>query len=326
MTAPKRIDTELLHELPLPVVLGETDKNSRGRVLVVGGSRRVPGAVALSGLSALRVGAGKIQLAVPSSISSALGLAVLESGLCPLQESGDGEPTAAPTEELIRAAKQSDAILIGPGILSEECADDLVECLLREVVGPVYVIDALALCGLWNDAELLRVHGGRIVLTPHAGEMAQLAGVDKSAVDADPIGVAREAAARLSSVLVLKGSTTFIVTPSGLGYSHTDGVVGLATAGSGDVLAGIVAGLSSRGAAPAVAAIWAVYLHGRAGNKLSQSMGRLGFIASDLPGTLPGLLEEAEIAIRARASRTEPATSSVAGSTHQRTADPVSSA
>jgi hydroxyethylthiazole kinase-like uncharacterized protein yjeF len=205
---------------------------------------------------------------------------------------------ALPAEELISTAKQADAVLIGPGILSQPSAHDLVECLLREVVGPVYVIDALALCGLWDDAELLRVHAGRVVLTPHAGEMAQLAGLDKSAVDADPIGVAREAAARLSSILVLKGATTLIVTPSGLGYCHTDGVVGLATAGSGDVLAGIVAGLASRGAAPVVAAIWGVFLHGRAGKQLSQSIGRLGFIARDLIEQLPALLEITESSVQ----------------------------
>jgi hydroxyethylthiazole kinase-like uncharacterized protein yjeF len=297
MTANKRVDADLLRELPLPALSGETDKNSRGRVLVVGGSRRVPGAVALSGLAALRVGAGKIQLAVPASISTGLGLTVLEAGVCPLQESPDGEPMALPAEELIAAAKQADAVLIGPGIMSQSSAHELVVCLLQEVAGPVYVIDALALCGLWDSSELLRMHAGRVVLTPHAGEMAQLAGLDKSSVDADPIGVAREAAARLSSILVLKGATTLIVTPSGLGYCHTGGVVGLATAGSGDVLAGIVAGLASRGAAPLVAATWGVFLHGRAGTHLTQSVGRLGFIARDLIEQLPALLEVTESSV-----------------------------
>jgi len=298
MTGHTSVDTGLLRELPLPVISGETDKNSRGRVLVVGGSHRVPGAVALSGLAALRVGAGKIQLAVLSSIASGVGLTVLEAGLCPLREDGEGELMVSPAEELVRAARQSDVILIGPGILSERSAHDLVECLLREVIGPVYVIDALALCGLWNDADLLGRHAGRVILTTHLGEMAQLAGLDKSAVDSDAIGVAREAAARLSSIIVLKSAKTLIVTPSGLGYCHTDGAVGLATAGSGDVLAGIVAGLSGRGAAPVVAAVWAVYLHGRAGRHLTRCLGRVGFIASDLPATLPTLLEETETAIR----------------------------
>jgi ADP-dependent NAD(P)H-hydrate dehydratase len=298
MSTPRHIDVALLKELPLPALVGETDKNSRGRLLVVGGSRRVPGAVVLSGLSALRVGAGKVQLAAPSSISTAVGLTFLEAGLCPLQESSDGEPVPLPHNDLIRAANQVDAILIGPGIMSQPSAHGLVECLLREVVGPTYVIDALALCGLWDEIELLRAHAGRVVLTPHAGEMAQLARVEKSIVDADPIRIARAAAARLSSILVLKGASTLVVTPSGLAYSHSDGVVGLATAGSGEVLAGIMTGLASRGAAPTAAAIWAVFLHGRAGKKLTQSVGRLGFIARDLIGQLPELLEVTESMVR----------------------------
>jgi ADP-dependent NAD(P)H-hydrate dehydratase len=300
MSGSQRVDIDLLRELPLPALAGETDKNSRGRVLVVGGSRRVPGAVALSGLSALRVGAGKIQFAVPGSISTAVGLTVLEAGLCPLHESSDGEPIALPTEELIATAKQVDAVLIGPGIMNQQSAHDLVVCLLRQVVGPVYVIDALALCGLWDEVELLRPHAGRVVLTPHAGEMAQLAGVEKSTVDANPVRAAREAAARLSSVLVLKGASTLIVTPSGMGYCYMDGVVGLATAGSGDVLAGIVAGLASRGAAPTVAAIWAVFMHGRAGTELTQKVGRLGFIARELIEQLPPLLDVTESTVRSQ--------------------------
>jgi len=299
MSAPRRIDIDLLQEMPLPALSGETDKNSRGRVLVVGGSRRVPGAVVLCGLAALRIGAGKVQIATPTSISTAVGLTLLESGVCPLDESGEGEPTGLRPDALIAVAREVDAILVGPGIMSQPSAQGLVGCLLREVVGPTYVIDALALCALWDETDLLRAHAGRVILTPHAGEMAQLARIEKSSVDADPIQIAREAAARLSSVIVLKGASTLIVTPSGLGFCHSEGVVGLATAGSGDVLAGIIAGLASRDAAPILAAIWGVFLHGRAGHQLTHSMGPLGFIARELIEPLPSLLESTQARLRA---------------------------
>lgn len=291
MSAIRNIDAELVRSMPLPVPAGDADKNSRGRVLVVGGSRRVPGAVVLSGMAALRVGAGKIQLAVPGSLSVPIGLTAIEAGTCALDESPEGEPLATSPAALLSAARAADAVLIGPGILSEESARELTRCLLSQVIGPVYVIDALALCELWDEKDLLQPHAGRVVLTPHAGEMAKLSGMSKAEVDADPLSVAREAASHLSCVVVLKGVSTFVVTPAGMAYRHRDGVVGLATAGSGDVLAGILAGVASRGASPAVAATWSVFLHGRAGRHLSERVGPLGFIARELPDELPALLQ-----------------------------------
>lgn len=297
MSAPQSIDINLLKGIPLPTVHGATDKNSRGRVLVIGGSRRVPGAVVLSGMSALRVGAGKIQLAVPHSLTPAVGFAALEAGLCPLPESSEGEALAAPGEDLISVAQQVDAVLVGPGIMSQRAAGDLVRLLLEQVIGPIYVIDALALCDLWDRASLLRSHAGRIVLTPHAGEMAQLCAEDKKKVEADPVGLARAAAEHLGSTIVLKGATTYIVSPGGAAYVHEGGVVGLATAGSGDVLAGIVAGVASRGAPPTTAAIWGVFMHSRAGRHLTEAVGRVGFIARELVEVLPELLEAVEASV-----------------------------
>jgi ADP-dependent NAD(P)H-hydrate dehydratase len=299
MNAPKNIDVNLLRGMPLPSLEGETDKNSRGRVLVVGGSRRVPGAVVLSGMAALRVGAGKIQLAIPGSLAPAIGLTALEAGLCPLHENSDGEALAIPSEALTSIAREVDAVLIGPGIMDQQAASDLVRLLLARVIGPIYVIDALALCDLWEQEELLHHHGGRVVLTPHAGEMAQLCGEEKGKVGADPLGLARRAAAHLGSCIVLKGATTYIVSPSGPAYVHAKGVVGLATAGSGDVLAGIIAGIASRGVAPVVAATWGVFMHGRAGGHLTETVGKVGFIARELVDELPTLLEAIEASIGA---------------------------
>jgi ADP-dependent NAD(P)H-hydrate dehydratase len=299
MNAPKNIDVNLLRGMPLPSVEGETDKNSRGRVLVVGGSRRVPGAVVLSGMAALRVGAGKIQLAIPGSLAPAIGLTALEAGLCPLHEDSDGEALAVPSEVLTSIAREVDAVLIGPGIMNQQAASALVRLLLARVIGPIYVIDALALCDLWEQEDLLRTHGGRIVLTPHAGEMAQLCGEDKTEVEADPVGLARRAAAHLGSCIVLKGATTYIVSPNGPAYVHAKGVVGLATAGSGDVLAGIIAGIAGRGVAPTAAAVWGVFMHGRAGGHLAETVGKVGFIARELVEELPALLEAIEASIGA---------------------------
>jgi hydroxyethylthiazole kinase-like uncharacterized protein yjeF len=153
-----------------------------------------------------------------------------------------------------------------------------------------FVLDAGALARLAEQREALRRHGGRAVITPHAGEMAALLGLDRDAVNADPLGAARQAAAQLRVVVVLKGGCTYVVSPQGAAWTYSEGRVGLATSGSGDTLAGIIAGLLARGANPVQAAIWGVYLHGEAGNRLVRRLGPLGFLARELLAEIPGLL------------------------------------
>ena len=129
-----------------------------------------------------------------------------------------------------------------------------------------------------------------MILTPHAGEMAGLTGVSKAHVEADPLGAAREAAQALGAVVAVKGQRTFIAAPDGRGWRHEGHAVGLATSGSGDVLAGVIAGLLARDASPEQAALWGVFLHQQAGQRLSERVGPLGFLARELAGEIPGLL------------------------------------
>jgi hydroxyethylthiazole kinase-like uncharacterized protein yjeF len=133
--------------------------------------------------------------------------------------------------------------------------------------------------------------GRPVILTPHAGEMAHLTGLDKAAIAADPEQHAVEAAARWQAVLALKGARTFIAGPGGERWQHEGGNVGLASSGSGDVLAGIIAGLCARGATLPQAACWGVALHAAAGEVLAARMGLLGYLARELPGEIPALLE-----------------------------------
>ena len=128
------------------------------------------------------------------------------------------------------------------------------------------------------------------LLTPHAGEMAHLTGVSKDEVCADPERHARAAALRWNAVVALKGATTFIATPDGDCWRHASSHAGLATSGSGDVLAGIIVGLVARGASLAQAAVWGVALHSRAGGVLAERLGPIGYLAGELPGEIPALL------------------------------------
>jgi NAD(P)H-hydrate repair Nnr-like enzyme with NAD(P)H-hydrate dehydratase domain len=130
------------------------------------------------------------------------------------------------------------------------------------------------------------------ILTPHAGEMAGLLGIEKTAVLADPVGTARRAAEHFRAVVALKGSQTVIATPGGEVWRNRSGNVGLATSGSGDTLSGIIAGLVARGAAPAQATIWGVHLHGSAGDRLAKRVGPLGYLARELLAEIPALMAE----------------------------------
>lgn len=289
---PSILTPSLLREHPLPVPR-EGSKDARGSVLVIGGSASVPGAALLAGVAALRVGAGKLKIATVASAAAGMGLMVPEAMVVGLPEDSDGgvdAPRAA--DDLLRMAGGCQAVLIGPGMMGDDASASLTAGLLRAEGSPAFVLDATALCGLAVHAEAVRAVGGRAVITPHAGEMAQLLDRSRDAVEADPLDAARAAADLLGTVVVMKGAATTIVDPQGGHWLYEGGGVGLATSGSGDVLAGLVVGLLARGLEPLSAALWGVFLHGEAGRRLAGSIGPIGFLAREISGVVPGLLRE----------------------------------
>jgi ADP-dependent NAD(P)H-hydrate dehydratase len=177
-------------------------------------------------------------------------------------------------------------------MLDEEAVRDLAAVVLDGADGPTFVLDAGALARLAEITQPLRRQGGRVVITPHAGEMATLLGVPRTAVRADLLGSAREAASLLQAVVALKGATTYIVSPQGEAWFFDEGNVGLATSGSGDTLAGIICGLAARGASLEQAAVWGVALHARAGDALASRVGPLGYLASELLREVPAVAHE----------------------------------
>lgn len=284
------IDLALLRSLPLPALASDTDKDARGRVMVVGGGAEVPGAALLAAVSALRVGAGKLQMAATAAFAQGLALAVPEARVITMEGEGDISPDAAPA--LIEAARRCDGVVVGPGMMDEGPAGQLAARLLEGAPHTAFVLDAAAMTAMGDHARAARA-AGRLVLTPHPGEMAALSGRSKEEVQADPVAVARDMAAKFQAVVTLKSRDTWIVSPDGRAWLHRQGAPGLATSGSGDVLAGVIGGLLARGAAPVTAAIWGVWLHGRAGARLAERIGPLGFLARELPGEIPGALAEA---------------------------------
>ena len=288
---PSLITRASLARWTLPEAEAGGDKDARGRVLVVGGARELPGAVLLAGVGALRAGAGKLQLAAPRSVAPHIGVALPEALVAWLAETRAGGIAPAAAASLAERAGRVDALLVGPGMVDDAAVRRLLAALVPRLPDSVtLVLDAGALTALAGAAAMLHSLGGRAVLTPHAGEMATMLGVERDAVAADPRGTARRAARELGAVVVLKGPTSTIATPDGALHEYRGGSVGLATSGSGDTLAGVVAGLAARGAPPAQAAAWGVYLHGEAGNVLARRMGPVGFLARELLAEIPMLM------------------------------------
>lgn len=290
---PIPVSIELLRAMPLPALPQESDKDARGRVMVIAGGPRVPGAPLLTGLAALRVGAGKLKLAALPSAALMLGLAAPEAAVVQVPAGTDDEIGLAAVPALTRASEAVDALVIGPGMMGDE-VPALAAALAAAAPQANLVLDAAALKGLLDHSGALAGAAGRLVLTPHAGEMAGLLDWTREAVLAEPERAAREAAVRLGAVVALKGNSTRIAAPDGRLWLHTGGVTGLGTSGSGDVLAGIIGGLLARGAAPPEAAIRGVFIHGRAGKRLAATVGALGFLAREIVDAVPASLADSE--------------------------------
>ena len=286
---------ETLRAWPLPSVGVNTDKEERGRVLVAGGGAQVAGAVLLAAVAALRAGAGKLQVAAPESFATQLALVLPEGRVFGLPETADGELAAAAAGPLAEAVEKADAVVIGPGLLDSAAAGELALRLMRPD-GPPMVVDAAAMPALAKAPDRARTQAGRLVLTPHAGEMAELTGRSKAQVLADPLDAARAVAAELHAVVALKGGETFIVSPDGRAWRNVGGCPGLATSGSGDVLSGLVGGLLARGAPPAQAAAWGSFVHGASGRRLAARVAPIGFLARELLDEIAPALAELEAA------------------------------
>ncbi|MFE7873455.1 NAD(P)H-hydrate dehydratase [Micromonospora humida] len=282
---PNRSDTRvitpgLLRDWALPVPTG--GKDNRGTVLVVGGSRFTPGAVLLAGVAALRAGAGVLQLAAAESTAAALSIQVPEAMVVGLPETADGAVAGNPGDRLGELVEQADVVTVGPGLNDIDQTRALLRLVLS-AAGPhtALVFDAYALGALSHEPDLLVGADRKVVLTPNLTEARHLLGRDPGDdLDAE----SRELARRYEAVVSLYGH---IATPDGQCWREESGDAGLGTSGSGDVRAGLLAGLLSRGAEPAQAACWAAWVHAVSGQRLVPRFGRIGFLARELLDEIP---------------------------------------
>lgn len=310
---PTLVTPSSLRDWPLPAA-GE-DKYSRGSVLVVGGARATPGAALLAGTAALRAGAGKLTLAVAESVAVQVGVALPECGSIGLPETAEGSVRADGLERISSYLDRADAILVGPGLDDLDLAEELLGTLLaREAAAradaaredadgdagregaPAVVLDAYALGALVRLESKLDPWRGRLILTPNPNEAGILLGREAGDVDAEGLEAAvAEVAARYDAVVSCQG---LIAQPPGQApdepdlWKITTGYGGLGTSGSGDVLAGAIAGLRARGTSGPQAACWGTHLHAAAADRLASRMGPLGFLARELADELPALMLE----------------------------------
>lgn len=277
------LNLALLKKWSLPAIAKEGDKNERGHVLIIAGSRETPGAALLASQCALRAGAGKITIATSATIATPLALAVPEARVIALNEGASGALSINQRFVDILQTTSFDAALIGPGMEDEGATTQIILTALPALCDAKIILDATAI----NSVKKLGTEQLSLLITPHAGEMAHLCAVSKQAVLDNPSALVVTAARRLRCVVALKGSTTLISTAEGEVFEHEGGHCGLAVSGSGDCLAGIIAGLAARGATLTQAAAWGVFVHGRIGESLAQRYNGVGYLASEITAEIP---------------------------------------
>ncbi len=290
-----QIQTHLLDKADIaplvPARWADSNKGSYGRAFIITGSTGMTGAGCLAGRAALRSGAGLAYLGVPATLASIYGTVLVEAVTIPLDDAQCGSLSSRSLPYILERASGMSVVAVGPGLGGGDDIFEIVSALIRNSKKPL-VLDADALNALSGNTAVLKESLAEIVITPHPGEMARLMGVTVQAVLSDRLSAARNFAALFGVIVVLKGDRTVIATSDGSVFVNPTGNPGMATAGSGDVLTGFIAGLIAQGATPLDAAKAAVFLHGMAADLCAQRMGEHGIMAGDIAEEIPYAIKQ----------------------------------
>lgn len=259
----------------------DANKGTCGSLLSICGCYGMAGAAVMAGKAALRCGIGLLKMALPKSIYPIAAQNILESVYYPLSETQDGKISADNTEFLLSQAEKSSAVLIGCGL--SVCSDTkkLVASFIHNCKKPM-VLDADALNCICDNPEILNDSASPVIITPHPGEMSRLTGLSVQEVNERRAETASDFAKKYGVVCVLKGAGTIVADNSGRVLINKTGNSGMATGGSGDVLAGMVSALLTQGADALDAAAAGVYLHGLAGDIAKDKLGKISMLPTDL--------------------------------------------
>lgn len=268
-----------------------THKGNFGHVLVVAGSKGKTGAATMSGVAALRMGAGLVTMAVPASLNGIFEEKLTEVMTEPVSDK-DGFFSEDAFDRIMELTENKNAVIIGPGISTRPETKALVRKLIASITDIPIVIDADGLNIIADDLSILKKAKSDLILTPHPGEMGRL--LKKSAADIleDKVGIARSFAQKHSVALVLKGADTIIATGDGKVHVNSTGNAALSTAGTGDVLTGMIGGLLAQELNVLRSCLIATYIHGATGDEISEKYGKVGIIATDLLGVIPSVIHK----------------------------------
>ncbi|MBZ0160812.1 MAG: NAD(P)H-hydrate dehydratase [bacterium] len=289
------LDVSLVQAEDLVSVLPPRDPNAHkgtyGHALVLAGSPGKTGAAAMCALSALRIGAGLVTLALPESLNDAMEAKLTEVMTEPLHETRERTVAHAALERVLDLMQGKRVIAIGPGLSIHPETAELVRAVVKTVKAQI-VVDADGINALGPNLETLRDVALPPILTPHPGELARLLGIDRDEVVRHRIPIAQKVAASFGVYLVLKGARTLIANPEGQVAINMTGNAGMATGGTGDVLTGLIAGLVAQGVSADLAAKAAVYLHGLSGDLAAEAVGQEAMVASDLMAQIPEAIRQ----------------------------------
>jgi hydroxyethylthiazole kinase-like uncharacterized protein yjeF len=289
MSEPVVLDAKELKRFPLPEI-ASGDKDARGSILIIAGSREVAGAALLTAMGAMRAGAGRLQIVTVESAAPGLSISMPEAMVTGLAEGRDGGFAPSTVKPLAERAAQADIVVAGPGMRGNGSTAKLAAALVG--AGKRLVLDAALLHALPERRTEVARSDCPTILLPHAGEMASLLDCKEGEVEEDPVAAGRRCADLYDCVTLVKGVQSHIVTPDGQAFRYEGGSPGLGVSGSGDTLAGIVGGLLTRGADPLEALLWGVWCHGEAGRRLGKKVGTLGYLAREIPDEVPGVLRD----------------------------------
>jgi NAD(P)H-hydrate epimerase len=269
----------------IPSRAADSHKGLCGRVLVLAGSVGMTGAAALTSMAVLRSGAGMVILGIPESLNEIMEVKLTEVMTSPLPETRSRALSLASLDAIQALLRWADVLAIGPGLSTDPETAQLVLQLLPRLSCPT-VIDADGLNAIARDRKLLRSVKAPLVLTPHAGELARLSGIEIPSGATERIEATASLSRRCNAVCVFKGAPTIIADGTGQVHINTTGNAGMATAGAGDVLTGMIAGFLAQGLAPLEAARVGVYLHGLAGDVVMARQGEWSLVAGDMVGAI----------------------------------------
>ena len=295
----KRLQTFLVEKSDVRNILPKRSihahKYSVGKVLVLAGSKGLTGAAALCCTSALRAGAGAVVLGTPESVYPILARKLTETMVFPLLATSAGTLSLAALDTIRKRLSWADVLIIGPGLSLNSETQQLILKILLEYRGKMLIdADGLNALAVHGTSKLRSLHA-QFILTPHVGEFSRLSRISTNDVEEHRINAARELAKRIGVTIVLKGVPTIIASKDGSAILNSTGNPGMATAGTGDVLSGIIAGLWAQGMSDVEAAYAGVYLHGLSGDLAAKEMGERSLVASDIIECLPSALQSVEV-------------------------------